>query len=225
MRRVSSGRSWATCMCVLLSVAAIQADQSTPARAQAGTLAARRSYRIDHDRSRITVETRSTGLLSYSAHRHLLSAREFRGQVSLVPGMLETTVVDFSVRADSLTILDDMSEPSRRDIDLAIRRTLEADRFPRIVFHSSYARADLVGPDIYEVAASGTLDLHGVRRALTVSGQLAVDGGTVHIHGTCTLRQTDYGLVPFSTGKGTLNVADDVTLTFDLVATAPATSP
>lgn len=212
-------------MYVGLSLVAFHAHRSPPARADAGTLSARRSYRIDPQRSRITVETQSTSLLSSSPHKHLLAARDFRGQASLVPGIMETTVVDFSVRADSLTILDDMSEPSRRDIDLAIRRTLEADRFPRIAFHSSTATADLVGPDAYAVAASGTLDLHGVRRALTVSGQVEVDGDTLRIRGACTLRQTDYGLVPFSMGKGAITVADDVTLTFELVAVAPAARP
>jgi len=167
----------------------------------------------------VTIETHSSTLLSSSARSHLLRAGDFRGQVSLVPQMMETTVVDFTVRADSLTILDEMSEPSRRDIDLAVRKVLDSARYPRIVFRSTAASAKPIGPNLYEVAASGTLELHGVRRPLTVSAQVSVEQDLLRIRGRCTLRQTDYGLVPFSLGKGAINVADDVTLTFELVAT------
>jgi len=211
--------------CVALSLGALSTGPSSVGNADAGTLTSRRYYRIDRGRSRVTVETRTTTLLSYSAHIHLLAARDFRGQVSLVPGAMETTVVDFNVRADSLTILDQMSEPGRRDVDMAIRRALETGKFPRIVFHSSSATADPVGPDVYDVTASGALDLHGVRRPLTLAAQVSVDGDTLRIRGACTLRQTDYGLVPFSLGHGTITVADEATLTFDLVATAAPARP
>jgi len=204
-----------------MALVATPVEAFAPVRARPSTLSTRRDYRIDRARSRVTVETHSTSLLSYSARTQLLAARDFRGQVSLVTGMLETTVVDFTVRADSLTILDQMSEASRRDIDLAIHRSLDAARFPRIVFHSSNATADAVGPDIHDVAAAGTLDLHGVRRPLTVAAQVSLEGDILRIRGACTLRQTDHGLVPFTLGNGTINVADDVTLTFDLVAIAP----
>jgi len=203
-----------------VSLLAARGDCS-PARAEPGALSSRRDYRIDRARSRVTVETHTTSLLSFSTHGHLLAARDFRGQISLVPGVMETTVVDFNVRADSLTILDEMSEPSRRDIDQAIRSALDASRFPRIVFHSSKATASPVGPDIHDVTASGTLELHGVRRPLTLSAQVTLDGDTLRVRGACTLRQSDYGLIPFSLGQGTIKVEDDVTLTFDLVATAP----
>src|SRR5205085_9396932 len=113
-----------------------------------------------------------------------------------------------------------MSEPSRRDIDLAIRRVLDATRHPRIAFQSSNAAAQGIGPNVYDVAASGTLELHGVRRPVTVSAQVSTEGDALRIRGACTLRQTDYGLVPFSLGKGSITVADEVTLTFALVAVA-----
>jgi polyisoprenoid-binding protein YceI len=222
MKRLKSGASRAMWICLGASLLAARGDLCAPVRAEQGTLSSRRDYRIDRGRSRVTVETHSTSLLSSSTHRHLLAARDFRGQVSLVPEAMDTTVVDFNVRADSLSILDDMSEPSRHDIDLAIRRTLEASRFPRIVFHSSKATAGPLGSDIHDVTATGTLELHGVRRPLTLSAQVGLDGDTLRIRGTCTLRQTDYGLVPFSLGQGTIKVEDDVTLTFDLVATGRA---
>ena len=226
----SKGRSrrvrlYAVWICIGLSLPSVRIDGPSLAQAQAGTLSSRRSYRIDRDRSRVTVETHTGSLLSYSAHSHRLGARDFRGQVSLVPGAMETTVVDFIVRADSLTILDEMSEPSRRDVDLAIRRTLEARRHPQIVFHSRTAATELVGPDIHHVKVSGALELHGVRRPLDVSAQVFVEGDSLRIQGACTLRQTDYGLVPFSLGDGTITVADEVTLAFDLIATAPPTHP
>jgi polyisoprenoid-binding protein YceI len=201
-------------------LAAVQTAPSSAAWAAPGTLAPRRYYRIEQDRSRVTIETRTRSLLSQAMRSHVLAARDFRGQVSLVPGAPETIVADFTVRADSLTITDEMSETSRRDVDRAIKKALEASRFPLIAFHASASRATAVRPDDYDVAASGTLDLHGVQRPLTVPAQVSSEGDALHIRGSITLRQTDYGLAPVSTGKEAMNVTDEVVLTFTLVATA-----
>jgi len=212
-------RFLSTWVCLGLSLLVTQAPLWSRAGAEPTPAAARRLYRIDRGRSRVTIETHSSTLLSDSTRTHLLGARDFRGELSMVPDMLETTAVDFTVRADSLGILDQMSDPSRRDIDLAIRKVLDSARYPRIVFHSSAGSAKRIGPEVYDVAASGTLELHGVRRPLTVSAQVAVEHDALRIRGKCPVRQTDYGMVPFSLGKGAINVADEVTLTFDLVAT------
>lgn len=222
-QRSPSGPPWVSFLPAWLCfgiLAAVQIHPSSRAWAAPGTLAPRRYYRIESDRSRVTIETRTRSLLSQAMRSHLLAARDFKGQVSLVPGALDTIVADFTVRADSLTITDEMSETSRRDVDRAIKKALEASRYPLISFHASGSRATAVRPDQYNVAASGTLDLHGVQRPLTVSAQVSLDGDSLRIRGAVTLRQTDYGLAPLSTGREAMNVEDEVALTFTLVATA-----
>jgi hypothetical protein len=47
---------------------------------------------------------------------------------------------------------------------------------------------------------------------------VSLEGDTLHAIGVFELRQTDYGITPFSFVKGTVAIKDTVTLSFDLVA-------
>jgi len=166
----------------------------------------------------MTVETHTTGLSSAFGHDHQLAVRDFTGQASFIPDALETTMVDLIVRADSLALLDrDVDEQNRRDLEQTIRRALETSKYPRIVFHGTGATADAVAPDVYDVEVHGDLNLHGVRRDVKIAGQALFEAADLHLKGGCKLRQTDYGIVPFTFAKGTVGVADEIALTFDLV--------
>jgi hypothetical protein len=61
--------------------------------------------------------------------------------------------------------------------------------------------------------------LHGVKRAVTLPARVSLDGNTLHAIGVFELRQTDFDITPFSFVKGTVTIKDNVTLSFDIVAT------
>lgn len=176
-------------------------------------------YRIDAGQSRFIVETRTTGLSSMFGHDHEIGVRAFTGAISFLPGQPETAVVDLDVRADTLVLLDkDVTTTDRSTIERTIRRSLETTRFPRISFHGDGATAEMVGPDIYQVAMTGELVLHGVRKEVAVSAQVFFRPDRVRIKGSCAIRQTDYRIVPATFVNGTVGVADQVTVSFDLMA-------
>ena len=87
-------------------------------------------------------------------------------------------------------------------------KVLDAEKFPQIRFTSS--RIEQTSPQHYRV--SGILELHGVRKDLS----FAVAGGPQHYAGTTKLKQTDFGIQPFSAGGGTVRVKDEIELTFDI---------
>lgn len=71
---------------------------------------------------------------------------------------------------------------SNRDANL--RAVMEAGKFPFITFKAVTTTVVPAahGPTV-PLELSGELDVHGVRRAVTVSVEAVLDGGTVRVHG------------------------------------------
>jgi polyisoprenoid-binding protein YceI len=181
----------------------------------------RLQYRIDVHRSRLAVETHTTGLSTMFGHDHEIGAHRFDGVVSFIPGAPETASLDLTVRADSLALLDrDVSQQDRRDIERTIRKSLDAAKYPQITFHASGATADLVGPGVYQAKLAGELYLQGIRNELTIAAQVAIRPDALRVKGSCRVRQSDYGIAPISFANGTVGIEDEVTISFDVVAPA-----
>ena len=66
--------------------------------------------------------------------------------------------------------------------------------------------------------ALGELTLGGVKKTITVTAHATPDAsGALRLSGTYQLKMTDYGLTPPSLMMGTMKVADDVKVGFDLL--------
>lgn len=181
----------------------------------------RQHYRVDASRSRLIIETHTTGLSTMFGHDHEIGARRFEGIVSFIPGAPETASLDLAVHADSLVLLDrDVSERDRRDIERTIGKSLDTAKHPQISFHASGATAEVVGPDVYFVNFAGELNLHGVRNELAIAAQVVVQADALRVSGSCRVRQSDYDIAPVSFANGTVGIEDEVTIKFDIVATA-----
>jgi polyisoprenoid-binding protein YceI len=62
-----------------------------------------------------------------------------------------------------------------------------------------------------------------VTRPLDVPFHARAEGPGYRVSGSARLRQTDFGITPFSTAGGTIGVDDEIQVEFDLVlAPAPA---
>ena len=180
---------------------------------------ARTSYRIDVPRSRLVVNTETTGMSSMFGHDHKLEVGDYAGEVSLIPGQPVTASLDLSVRADSLRAVEERDDDIVAEIDAALRdHVLETRKYPTITFKSRTVKAVARANGTFDVTLAGTLDLHGVRREVTVPVTLAFQGDTLRASGTLQLRQRDFKIAPFSFAGGTVTVADRVLLAFTVVA-------
>jgi polyisoprenoid-binding protein YceI len=191
-------------------------------RAGAGHEApARERYVVDAGRSRLTVETRTSGLSSMFGHDHRFDARTLAGEASLAAGALETAALDLTVEADSLWLMEDVGEADYLTVERALEQdVLESAKYPRITFR---ARVAAVGSARREGAAvdvrlTGELSLHGVRRKLTVPASVTFEPGRLRATGAVEIRQTDFKIVPFVFAGGTVRVRDKVLISFDVVA-------
>ncbi len=96
--------------------------------------------------------------------------------------------------------------------------TLKPDRYPEAVFviHSSLplAKQSTRGLPAYELI--GEFTLCGRTRPLKVVVDAELAKGWVHIRGGFALKQTDYGITPYSTALGAVGVADKLRIDGDL---------
>jgi polyisoprenoid-binding protein YceI len=177
-------------------------------------------YRIDAGQSRFAVQGSADGLLSMFGHDPVIAIRGFGGEVRFVPGTLESGSLSVLVQADSLAVVNKVSEKDRREMERAMREdVLETARFPEIVYRSTSVAARPSGVDRYEVRIVGHLSLHGVTREHAIDAQLSLnESGILRARGEFSLRQTDYRIKPFSAVGGTLKLKDELRFSFDIAA-------
>jgi polyisoprenoid-binding protein YceI len=175
-------------------------------------------------KSRILVQVFKRGLLSGLAHDHHFEATVWRASATLDPASPAEARIEVVVEAGSLQDRQEaLSAPDRAKVNLqaAGPETLDAARFPQIRFVAD--RLDLAagassqaGQDLDGVLV-GTLSLHGQERPLAVPVHLAREGETWRVRGAVRLKQSDYGISPFSGFLGTVAVHDELVIEYDLV--------
>jgi polyisoprenoid-binding protein YceI len=158
--------------------------------------------------STITIHVGKAGLFSGFGHTHTVIAPVERAEID--PGKMTATI---AVLTKQMRVTDkDVSERDRAEIqaDMLGPKVLDAQQFPEIAFRSS--KIEQAGARHYKI--TGTLDLHGTRREISFT----VSGGPDHYTGTTRLKQTDFGIQPFSAGGGTVKVKNELELAFDIYA-------
>ena len=165
--------------------------------------------RVDVQHSRLTVRVFKSGLFRAFADDHVIEAPLAEGSLgdSATPG------VQIVVDARRMQVLDPKaSDKDRRDVRTRMLgpEVLDVDRFPKITFQSSAIQR--VDPGGWLVR--GELALHGQTHAISVS--VVLEGQ--HYKGSATVRRSDVGITPIRIAGGTVQVKDDVTIDFDIVA-------
>jgi polyisoprenoid-binding protein YceI len=197
---------------VLLTGAASIAAPARPAPVRV-------EYKIDGKTSRLSVETETVGLSSMFGHDHKFVAREFAGTITLLPDAPESATLELKVPGDVLALVEDVSDDTHREIDTALREAvLETRKYPQISFRSRSVTAKKNDDGSFDVKLAGELDLHGVRRKVSVPARVTLTPDGIRAVGVMELRQSDFKIKPYTFAKGTVKVRDFVALSFDLVA-------
>ncbi len=205
-------------------------------RAQYAALAAGGTvYALDPQRSRVRIYAFRGGRAAHLGHNHVLSAPAFSGWVYVPASGGEGGRVDIEMRLDALELdrtdiratlgpafaaridADDVDNTRRHMLG---NGNLQAQRFPFVRLHSLAITGELP-----RLAAQVDVELHGQHRPVWVA--LAVDRspGGLTAAGSLVLRQTDFGITPYSVLGGMLAVEDALVVEFDLAATAAGPAP
>jgi len=158
--------------------------------------------------STITIHVHKSGVLSGFGHNHIVVAPVRQATLDT-----RTMTAEIVVLSKELKVTDtDVSEKDRAQIqaDMLGPKVLNAEKFPQILFKSF--RIEPAGAGRFHV--TGTLDLHGVRKEIT----LEMTGGADHYQGKTKLKQTDFGIEPVSVAGGAVKVKDELDLDLDIYA-------
>jgi polyisoprenoid-binding protein YceI len=183
--------------------------------------AAAGTFAIDGSTSNLRVHVGKTGLGSFAGHEHDAVTNGVSGEVIADFDDLSRSSVEISVDAHSLKIAD--RDESPEDVQKVQQtmlgpQVLDVARFPAIRFRSRIVRGEMLQPGVYAVALAGEFSLHGVTKPITAPVRLETQGNTLTVTGKLVVKQTDFGIQPISAGGGLVNVEDDVTITFQIVA-------
>jgi len=163
------------------------------------------AYTFGPGNARLTIRTGKTGAAAKAGHNLVIEAGDWQAtlEVSEDP---EGSSVTLSVNSSSMRVIEAtggiqaLGEDDRRSIEQTIDEEI-LKRMP-IAFRSS--RVQLSDTTL---AGEGELELAG--RHHPVAFTLALDGDG-RLSGTTTVKQSDWGIKPYSTLFGTLKVVDEV---------------
>ncbi len=167
------------------------------------------SYVFGPQNAELLVHTRRTGAAAKAGHDLELEVTSWSGTLE-VAGEPSQTTIALSADGGSLRVREGrggIQELGEEDMD-SIRQSIDDDVLKRsaIEFRSSAVQA---GAGTDQLRVQGELELSG--QARPVSFELTVADG--HLRGAATVKQSEWGMKPFSILFGTLKVADEVRVT------------
>jgi len=176
-------------------------------------------YTIDSKTSRLTIETETTGLSSMFGHDHRFDVRDFSGVLTMRAGAPASAVLELTVRAGAVTLMENVDDDTRQEIAAALRdAVLETARYPEVAFRSRRVSATLNADGSFDVTLRGDLSLHGVRRSIVVPAHVVPTRDGLRATGALSLRQSAFKIRPYTFANGTVSVRNAVTVSFDIVA-------
>jgi polyisoprenoid-binding protein YceI len=180
-----------------------------------------RTYTIVPSESSFWVAAGKTGLLSGLAHDHEIGVKSFGGRVTVSEAGASGGSLELEVDARSLVVLD--KKPSEEDkkkiFNSMHNEVLESAKYQKITFKSvSVGEVKQAGNDNYSFVVNGDLTLHGVTKRIAIPVAATITAQQLKAAGKYTLKQTDYGIKPYSAGGGTIKVKNEVVVNFNIVA-------
>jgi polyisoprenoid-binding protein YceI len=176
-------------------------------------------WSLDASDGELLVRTGITGRAAKMGHRLTIAMNSWQATVRWVDG--QPVASELSVDVDGLAVshgeggLMALSGPEKALARSHALKSLGAHRFPRITF-----RADDIERTEGGYRLSGTLDIHGTSRPQVVNLRVEELGETWRMSCEAEVRQTEFGVKPYSMLMGAMRVADTVTVAFKAVRNA-----
>lgn len=175
--------------------------------------------------SALLVWTYKDGLLAKMAHDLSIRATRLRADVALDGRHVSVDVavpvsglrVQGQVKDGRIMALEDKDQRKIEE-NLAGKDVLDAGRYPEVCF-SGEGLLPEAGAGATRV--EGRLTIHGESRPLAVDVELREVRDRWVVAGEVRLRQTDFGVRPYSALFGALKVQDEVRVTWELAYQRP----
>ncbi|HKZ74423.1 MAG TPA: YceI family protein, partial [Steroidobacteraceae bacterium] len=200
--------------------------------AAAGELPAdARQFRLVPEESLLSVLVFRAGPLAKAAHNHVIASRHLSGVVLLAPDVARSrfelhvpvgllTVDEPELRREAGPEFATQVPGSARDgtrRNMLSPAVLDGGQFPVVS-----AVSTAIEPAPGGALATVQVSVRGQPRTLTVPLRYEQKGDELLADGELTLRHGDLGLVPFSALLGAIQVHDEMTIRFRILARATA---
>jgi polyisoprenoid-binding protein YceI len=170
-------------------------------------------WNLDASDGQLLVHTGVTGRAAKMGHRLTIAMNNWAATVRWSAG--EPVEAELTVEVDSLEVLrgeggvKGLTGPEKGLARSNALRTLDAGRFPQIRFHTGdIGKVD----DGYRLA--GTLAIHGVSKECEIGLHVEGLGEAWRLSSEAVVRQSDFGIKPYSMLMGSMKVVDAVTVSF-----------
>ena len=176
-------------------------------------------YRIDPARSSFVAHANRTGLAWFKGHSHRIAARDFSGEASLTPDVINPASLQMTVQAASLEETDPVFTPQQKGIiNKELKEiVLHPDKYPEITFQSTGVRGGLKNGKI-EVVINGNLTLHGVTKPIEIPATVSLEGNNLRATGEFDIDRDDFGVKATSAFHGLVRVKNNIKFVFDIIA-------
>lgn len=182
-------------------------------------------YRVDPARSVVVIRVYRGGALARFGHDHVVASRDVDGFV-LRAGAASAQRADVYAPLAALTVDEPAlraqagfdTQPTQQDVEGTKRnmldKVLEAERFPFVSL-----RLTGVGGEPPALRASAAITLHG--KTVTIPLTVTLDTASaeqLYARGRFSVKQTEFGMVPYSLLGGALRVEDRIDIEFEIAA-------
>jgi polyisoprenoid-binding protein YceI len=184
-------------------------------------------YTVDPEASDVNILVYRGGVMARLGHNHVVTPKSLRGGVSLHPDAAKSTF-ELSFPVAELVVDDPQARqaagadfsgdipPKDRDgtrKNMLREEVLDAEHFPTVQLQS----IKMSGP-LQSARIATLITIRNVSREVEVPAQIAQAANQLTASGQFDIKQTDFGIKPFSIGLGALEVVDQMTIRFRIVA-------
>jgi len=173
-------------------------------------------WTLDASNGELLLRTGVTGRAARMGHRLTIAMTRWRATVNWEAG--EPVTAELVVDTDSLEVLrgeggvKGLSGPEKAVVRSNALKSLNASRFPEIRF-----AADVIDRTDDGYRLSGTLQIRKKSREHVIDLHTEDLGDLWRMSAESTVRQSDYGIKPFSLLMGSVQVVDEVAVSFTAV--------
>jgi polyisoprenoid-binding protein YceI len=168
---------------------------------------------LDASDGELLVHTGVTGRAAKMGHRLTIRMNSWRATVRWKGS--EPSAAELTVDVDSLQVLHgeggvtSLSAPEKALVRTNALKVLEAARFGQIRFS-----ADDIAETGHGYRLGGTLEIHGQSKKHVIDVRAEDLGNSWRLSSEAVVRQSEFGIKPYSMLMGAMKVADDVTVSF-----------
>ncbi len=170
-------------------------------------------WSLDGSDGDVLIRTGVAGPAAAVGHRLTLAMRHWRATATWDAG--EPVAAALIVEAGSLEVIrgeggvTPLTGPEKILVRSNALKSLDAKQYPRIMFAASDIERITNG---YRL--TGTVTIHDTSRSQVVDLRVEDQGGNWWLSSETTVRQSEFGIKPYSQLLGALKVADDVVVAF-----------